>query len=252
MDILAKLLAPAALILWALLARLAWGRRAGTRAGLALAAVATVAYVAVATPLGASPLLLLLEHWHTPTGRCESVPPDSLVIVLAGGIDADALSADDTSRLSDHTLRRVITAARVASQVPSARFILSGGGGTAIREADLMRTLMIDLGVNRERLEVERESRNTWENAWETSRLIDARAWRDRSRFLLTSAFHLPRAIATFRKAGLESCPIGSDWRQPRIEAATAWIPDAPTIIASLAAWREVIALGAYLAMGRI
>ncbi len=252
MDILAKLLAPAALALWVLLALAFRARRDRQRRRFVLAVLASAAYFAVATPLGASPLLILLEHWHAPTGSCESVSPDALVIVLAGGMDADATSAEDASRLSEHSLRRVITAARIAFQVPSARFVLSGGGGGTVREADLMRRLMIDLGVDRDRLAVERESRNTWENALESAKLVDARDWRGRPVFLLTSAFHLPRAIATFRKAGLPACPIPADWRQPPLDPATAWIPGTSTLLASYFAWREVIALGAYLAAGRL
>jgi uncharacterized SAM-binding protein YcdF (DUF218 family) len=149
MDILAKLVAPAALVLWGLIARVAWTRRAGNRPAFAWATAAALAWFCAATPLGASPLIGLLERWHVASGPCASIPPDSLVIVLAGGIDSEATSPEDTSRLSEATLRRTIAAAMIARRSPSTRFIVTGGGGKTVREADLMRTMMIDLGVDR-------------------------------------------------------------------------------------------------------
>jgi hypothetical protein len=58
--------------------------------------------------------------------------------------------------------------------------------------------------------------------------------------------------MATFRKAGLDACPIPTDWHRPAIDPATAWIPDVPTLFTSYLAGRELAGIAAYFAMGRL
>ena len=115
-----------------------------------------------------------------------------------------------------------------------------------------MRTLMIDLGVAADRLVLERKSRNAGENATATARIVAAKGWGSRPRVLVTSAIHMPRAFATFRKAGLEACAFAAERRWDSIDPVTAWIPDSYTLLQSLATMREVAALARYAASGRL
>jgi uncharacterized SAM-binding protein YcdF (DUF218 family) len=70
-----------------------------------------------------------------------------------------------------------------------------------VPEADLVRRFAGTLGIAPERITEERHSRTTWENAVDTGRLVQVQPgerW-----LLVTSAWHMPRAIGCFRKAGL-------------------------------------------------
>jgi uncharacterized SAM-binding protein YcdF (DUF218 family) len=110
---------------------------------------------------------------------------------------------------------RVIEAAALARQYPKARIIYSGGSANLIdsdaREADYAAAIFERLGVAKDRLTMERRSRNTKENA-EFSKLLAAPKSGERW-LLLTSAFHMPRSVGIFRKVGFAVEPYPVDWR---------------------------------------
>lgn len=79
--------------------------------------------------------------------------------------------------------------------------VLSGGGRGPIPEAALMREAAIAHGVPETALLLDPVSRDTFENARETARLLSARGLR--SVLLVSDRAHLPRAAVLFRLAGL-------------------------------------------------
>src|SRR5206468_7108626 len=81
----------------------------------------------------------------------------------------------------------------------------------ASKEADYAASVFESLGIAQRRLTMERRSRNTMENA-EFSKALAAPKPGERW-LLVTSAYHMPRAIGVFRAAGfeVEACP--ADWR---------------------------------------
>jgi uncharacterized SAM-binding protein YcdF (DUF218 family) len=251
MEFLAKLVEPTTLVAGALatLVVVAWLSR--HRLSFFLAGATLLAYFVLSTPIGANFWLGLLEDRVASPSACEPMAADAIVIVLAGGMAGTAVESDAT-RLSESSLRRAMAAAQVARRSPTARFILSGGGRKPVREADLMRTLMTDHGVGPDRLVLERESLNTWENATKSAQILGERGWKTRPLYLLTSATHLPRAVATFRKAGIEACPIAADRRREPLEWESAWLPNPQALLNSFLALHEVIGLVAYRAMDRI
>ena len=110
---------------------------------------------------------------------------------------------------------RVIEAAALARRYPKARIIYSGGSANLIaadaREADYAAAIFERLGIAKERLIMERRSRNTQENA-EFSKALAAPKSGERW-LLVTSAFHMPRSVGMFRKAGFAVEPYPVDWR---------------------------------------
>ena len=139
--------------------------------------------------------------------------PDG-IIVLGGSIDPD-LSEAHGGAVVRSAADRILAASALARRYPDARVIFSGGSANLIgndaREADYAATLFESLGIAKARLMMERGSRNTQENAEFSKALATPKSgerW-----LLVTSAFHMPRAIGLFRKAGfaVEACPV--DWR---------------------------------------
>ena len=100
---------------------------------------------------------------------------------------------------------RMTKAAEIARLHPQARIVFTGGAPNLISQAtytesDAARQFFTELGLDPARLTFENESRNTWENALFTRRLV---APKPGERWLLvTSAWHMPRAMGVFRKAG--------------------------------------------------
>jgi uncharacterized SAM-binding protein YcdF (DUF218 family) len=138
--------------------------------------------------------------------------PDGIV-VLGGAIDAD-LSAERGVAVYRGAVDRVIATAALARRYPDARIIYSGGSANLVsddaKEADYALAVFESLGVPSERLTMERRSRNTRENA-EFSKAIAAPKSGERW-LLVTSAFHMPRSIGLFRKAGFTVEPYPVDW----------------------------------------
>jgi uncharacterized SAM-binding protein YcdF (DUF218 family) len=191
-----------AILLLTRLARL--GRRLMV---IALVGLAICAYSPLANFV-LYPLEQRFPKWDNSRGD-----PDGIV-VLGGPLDADLSAAHGVPVISG-AADRIIGAATLAHRYPNARLIYSGGSPNLIsndaREADYATALFQGLGIPKSRLIMERQSRNTKENA-EFSRQIAMPKPGERW-LLVTSAYHMPRSIGLFRKAGfaVEAYPV--DWR---------------------------------------
>ena len=260
MELLSKLLAPAVLAAAVLAALLALTLRSRRKPAAVLAGTVLLAYLGLATPAGSNLLVAPLENHATRARDCDPLRPDAVIVVLAGGMGGEAARGMDTTRLSASSLRRTMAAARLANRVPGLTFILSGGLAIApgdgasvdVREADLMRALMVELGVDAARIALERDSRNTWENATGSARLLAREPLRGRSAYLITSAVHMPRAAATFRKAGVDACPISVDRRVEPVAHPLAFVPQPGALANSFAALHEIVGLLGYFVAGRL
>jgi len=163
------------------------------------------------SPLGTL-LLYPLEQRFPPWDAGRGAPDG--IIVLGASIEADLSVAHGTPVVKGAP-DRIISAAALALRYPNARVVFSGGSANVIsndaREADFAGAVFESLGVAKSRLIMERRSRNTVENAQFSKALV---APKDGERWLLvTSAFHMPRSVGLFRKAGFAVEPYPVDWR---------------------------------------
>jgi uncharacterized SAM-binding protein YcdF (DUF218 family) len=162
------------------------------------------------SPLGRI-LILPLEDRFPPWDASRGAPDG--IVVLGGAISPAISKARGVVALND-AAERITVAVELARRYPDTRIIFSGGtaslfGGAL--EAPFAVTEFAALGIARDRITAEEQSRNTIENAV-FSRLI-AQPKPGERWLLVTSAFHMPRSIAAFRAAGfpVEACP--ADWR---------------------------------------
>ena len=81
----------------------------------------------------------------------------------------------------------------------------------ALKEADVAERLFLALGVERSQIVLESQSRNTYENVLYTKELVKPKP--QETWLLITSAFHMPRSVGIFRKAGWEVIPYPTDYR---------------------------------------
>jgi uncharacterized SAM-binding protein YcdF (DUF218 family) len=175
-----------------------------------------MAAVALLAICGFSPLgkwvLYSLESRFPPWDAAKGAPDG--IVVLGGAIDP-VLSAAHGGAVVRGAADRVIAAAALAHLYPNARIIFSGGSANFISdkgpEADYATALFESLGIPSQRLMIERQARNTYENA-EFSKALAApksgEQW-----LLVTSAYHMPRSVGLFRKAGFAVEPYPVDWR---------------------------------------
>ncbi len=123
-------------------------------------------------------------------------------MVLGGGTSSDP-DIPPVSRLSESSLAHLIEGMRLHRQLPTSKIILSGGRvfGTG-SDAEAMRDLAIQLGVAPENLIDEASSSDTESQAQNVGKIVGGDAF-----LLVTSASHMPRAMALFTKAGMNPVP---------------------------------------------
>jgi uncharacterized SAM-binding protein YcdF (DUF218 family) len=168
------------------------------------------------SPLG-NVLILPLEQRFPPWDPSRGAPDG--VVVLGGSIIPDIAAARGDDSGLNEAAERITATVALARKYPNARIIFSGGNGSlaenAPPEAAVAYRQLVALGVAPDRITAEDQSRNTIENAV-FSRLI-AQPKPGERWLLVTSAFHMPRAIAVFRAAGfpVEAYPVDYRTRGP-------------------------------------
>jgi uncharacterized SAM-binding protein YcdF (DUF218 family) len=175
--------------------------------------IASIVLLAVCafSPLG-NFLLYPLESRFPPWDAARGAPDG--IVVLGGPIDPDLSIAHNTPVIRS-AADRIVAAVALAHRYPNARIIFSGGSADLIandaREADYAGQIFAGLGIAKDRLIMERASRNTYENAVFSKAIASPK---DGERWLLvTSAYHMPRAVGLFRKVGFAVEPYPVDWR---------------------------------------
>jgi uncharacterized SAM-binding protein YcdF (DUF218 family) len=135
-----------------------------------------------------------------------------------------------------------------------AKTILVSGGdepwADATRpEADRAAQALEALGMPAAAILTEGESRNTRENAVNSAALWRANGFR--SGLLVTSAIHMPRALATFRAVGLDLIPFPSDFRGEYASGGLFhFLPDARALVMTTAAIKEWVGIAVYRWLG--
>lgn len=185
-------------------------RRTGTR----LIALGAAGYF-VAGILPLSNLLILpLEQ------RFAAVPPpaaDAKIagIILLGGFEDGWVSKGRGGLALNEAAERLTEGVRLAIKHPEAKIVFTGGVGGLISggtdAATPIGQLLQDWGIPPERIVLEKTSRNTLENAIFTRDLVSPAP--DDRWLLVTSAYHMPRAMGVFRHAGFNVEPYPVDYR---------------------------------------
>ena len=135
------------------------------------------------------------------------------IIVLAGAENISITAARGQPSISDGG-ERLTTFVWLANIYPNAVLLFSGGSGTLAEQkhkpADTARKMFNQIGLDPERVRFESDSKNTAENALMSYDLIQPKP--DQHWILVTSAFHMPRSVGLFRKAGWTVIPYPVDF----------------------------------------
>ncbi len=221
------------------------------RAGLGLIGLAAFWLVlCVWTSFGAMLVTPLEERFPRP----ELPEQVAGIVVLGGGFEGGINLARGGYELNSGG-DRYVEAAVLARRFPDARIVISGGSGALMLDgeddASTALRLMEALGVARERLLLEGNSRNTYENAAFTRDMVSpapGETW-----LLVTSAFHVPRSMALFRKAGFAVVPWPVDYRTSGQEGIGLFVDNpVDSLQTATLGVREWIGLVAYWLTGRI
>jgi len=225
------------------------GRR---RVALMLSGTLLVVIVTLAVlPLG-NLLLQPIERSHPANPSLGQVDG---IIVLGGGENVRSSVYWGQMQFNEGG-DRFAAGLALARQFPDAKLLYAGGsgalrdlGGEPVSEASIAERFFLDQGIEPDRLLLEGRSRNTAENA--RLSLTLANPGNDDVWVLVTSAFHMPRAMRSFEAAGwtqLIAWPV--DYRTSRFVDDIGWNL-AQNLQILITAIREQVGQLAYRLTGR-
>ena len=204
--------------------------------------VAVLVLWGASTPIFADYLGLTLEQQYPPVAVEDTLTVDAIVVL--GGAVAGPKPPRITLDLSD-AADRVLHAARLYRAGKAPVVLISGGGipwlGSDIPEAGSIQTLLEEWGVPGTSIIAEAASRNTYENAVLSKQLLAERG--QQQVLLVTSALHMPRALATFTSAGIDAVPAPTDYTVIYRDRRTVidFMPDAKALSRTTDAIKEYV-----------
>ena len=186
-----------------------------------------------------------------PPLKASSINSANVIVVLTGGV-ADLSWRSISPQPSRTSLSRLVYGVTLYKQVPGTNIIISGGSGDPekqnISEADAMKDMAIALGVPAKDMLIERDSRNTIESVNALRRFVG-----DKSIILVTSAYHMKRAVAMFKKMGMNVVPAPTDYMSEQKKVSIySLIPKANHLLTSSTAFYEYISFIWYRVNGKV
>lgn len=148
----------------------------------------------------ASILMQSLEKRY-PLLEMATVPQADAIVLLGGMVHPLVQTQPDRPEFLG-SVDRILLAEDLLHAGKAPLLVISGGNGLLMqagpREADLLSNWLQRRGIKASQLLIEPISRNTAENAYEVHKLAAGRGWK--RVLLVTSAFHMPRAMACFER----------------------------------------------------
>jgi uncharacterized SAM-binding protein YcdF (DUF218 family) len=247
-KIVSALLCPVSLCLEILILGLfcLWATRR-QRWGKILVTLGTLFLLLLSFPVISSQLLIPLERRYPALLHPETVSWGQMsrtstrwIVVLGGGIVLEPrLPAN--SQISEVTLARLVEGVRLYKALPGSKLLLSGGKVfDPVPEARLMAKTAILLGVKPQDIGLESDSRDTAQEARNIAKMIS------KGKFILvTSAAHMPRALAMFKKVGLEPIPAPTNYlaREAQGYRPNEFLPRADSLEEAADAMHEYLGL---------
>lgn len=137
------------------------------------------------------------------------------VVLLGGALGSGNVAQAHSQPVVNDAAERMVATAAIVRRYPQLPVIFTGGEGallgTGPSEADRAKVFFDSLGIAPDRVRYESVSRNTFENAVRTARMPGVE--KTKKWLLLTSAWHMPRSMATFEKAGWNVTAYPVDYR---------------------------------------
>lgn len=161
-----------------------------------------------ALPIGYNLVVLIERQYQRPMPMPDKVDG---IIVLGGGFNAE-LSHMTGMMVANGDINRVVDFIDLAQKYPKAKLVYSGGSGRLLHqdkgESPIAAAYLKLSAIDESRVIYEGASRNTFENIINTKKMVlpqNGEVW-----ILVTSKFHIPRAMGIFEKQGWKVIPYPS------------------------------------------
>ncbi len=164
---------------------------------------------------------VISKSWEYETFPSDSINGHYKYAIVLGGI----LSVDEKTGTiyTDENIDRILQAILLYKNKKVDYLVITGGSGKLIdqsaKEAPEIKEFCLKFDIPDDKIIIESESRNTYENALNTKKLIDTINTKN---ILITSAIHMKRALACFRKQGYNLDTLSTS----TLRDAKTYIPD--------------------------
>ena len=166
-------------------------------------------------PTGPYLFYLLEKNYHNKINLPENV---NGILILSGATDPFLTKEYDQISLNG-SAERLTESIELIKKYPKAKVFFAGGTAESIQYPDLSHSYVAkkfyeSLGINIQNIYFDNESRNTYENILFAKKKFDPN--KNEKWVLVTSAFHLKRAISIGEKIGWELIPYATDYKLPK------------------------------------
>jgi len=204
------------------------------------------------SPLASRPLMRGLERQYLPSANYEKAS----AVVLLGGATRGKRAPRINVETNDNA-NRIFNSVRVFRQSGSEKLVLTGGivsvvSNDTVPEANSMFLILNEFfGIDSADVLLEGKSRNTRENAFYTKKIMEE-AGLGNDIILVTSAYHMPRSAAIFRKAGFTVTPAPAGFYEEDYVGFKpyTWLPNLRSLVNSSIALHEYYGSLVYKMLG--
>lgn len=178
-------------------------------------------------------LLGNLEYRYPPLSHFEELKGINTIVVLAAYAEIYP-SYPLSSEVNFASAFRIIEALRIYNDLPNAEILISGEEDMP----EIMKKLLISLGVSGDRIAIENQSENTYESAVNVRKIVGAKSF-----ILVTSAGHMPRAMGVFHKLAMNPIPAPTNYMTRKNYLAVNYFPDPMQLMYSDLAVHEYLGI---------
>ncbi len=211
-------------------------------AGLCIALSIGVLWTA-STSVVADSVIASLEH-HYPPIAAETMPTADVILIL-GGVTRGTVPGTGMTDLNDG-VDRLIHGARLFQAGKAPLVVLTGGNAEGFQpESEAMADVLQLMGVPDKAMLLESKSRTTYQNGVNTVSLLKQRGIH--KVLLVTSAYHMRRAVMVFEKLGITVIPAATDYQiVERSKTILDWLPQAEALSTTSKGIKEYIGIWVY------
>ncbi|MGB9736212.1 MAG: YdcF family protein [bacterium] len=226
------------LVVWAII--LIKKKHAGI--GILMLLFSGLMYTASLEPI-ADKLIMPLENTYAQL-NIKDISEHDVYVVLGGGIHSNAPDLEGSGSPTGDALHRLVYAYRLYRIQPLPIIVSSGKGFKCQKsEAPVMKRYLVQMGVRDRDIFMDEKSRNTYENALDVKNVCEKILCK--KIILITSAYHMKRAIYAFKHAGLTNVlPAPTDYKTNRTcYNLIDYMPDMEALTNTYRALHEYIGL---------
>jgi len=221
---------------------LAWFHRHTRRLSYVLMPAGAIVYLLLSTGPVSYTLFKPLEFKYD-AYEAKGELADTRFIVVMAGYAADEVYYPVSSKVNSASLFRLVEAFHLWRMDPSVKIIITGYKDVP----EIMKDVLLAMRVPDDRIMIENQSADSFTSARNVGAMVQGDPF-----VLVTSAGHMPRSMAVFRKLGMNPIPAPTDYQVGKEPLRAKWFPSVEHLYFSELAIHEYLGFLWYRIRGLI